>query len=117
VRTTKDPYLFFECSIGFGACSGLALTILLSCLHCVHRAKTSTGDVTGDVEERRVSAKQLLLDLERKLGPEKLAEVANAIKRWHQESIPELQVFLVEVLRGQTELLERFLDFLPKRRL
>jgi hypothetical protein len=93
------------------------VAILALCVLLPNRAKTSTGDVTGDVEERRVNAKQLLLDLERKLGPEKLAEVANAIKRWHQESIPELQVFLVEILRGQTELLERFLDFLPKRRL
>ena len=79
------------------------------------RSKTSVADVTGAVEERRVDAKQLLLDLEHELGKEKLAEVANAIKRWHHKSVTQLKVFLVHSLKGHPTLLERFVEFLPKR--
>ena len=79
------------------------------------RTKTGTSDVTGATEERRVDAKQLLLDIEDQLGKEKLAEVVNAIKRLHQKPISDLKSELVEVLKGHAELLQRFLEFLPRR--
>jgi hypothetical protein len=45
------------------------------------RFKTGIADVTGAVEDRRVRAKQLLLDVEQQLGKEKMAEVVDVIKR------------------------------------
>ena len=81
----------------------------------LHRTKTGTTEATGALEERRIGAKQLLVDVEEQLGKEKMAEVADAIKRLHQKSVAELKAVLVDILNGQTELLLRFQDFLPKR--
>ena len=67
------------------------------------------------MEHRRVDAKRLLLDLEQELGKEKLVEVAAAIKRWHHKSVTQLKVFLVHNLKGHPALLERFVEFLPRR--
>jgi uncharacterized protein YjgD (DUF1641 family) len=53
--------------------------------------------------------------VEEKLGKEKMAEVADAIKRLHHKSVAELKAVLVDILKGQTELLLRFQEFLPKR--
>jgi hypothetical protein len=89
--------------------------MILKCCSISHRAKTGTNDVTGALEERRVEAKQLLLDTAEEMGNEKMAEVADAIKRLHQQSVAELKIVLVDILKGHTDLLKRFIDFLPKR--
>lgn len=81
----------------------------------VCRSKTATGDVIGAVENRRVDAKQLLLEVEERLGKEKLAEVADAIKRLHQTSVTELRLHLFDILRGHPDLIQKFVAFLPAR--
>lgn len=79
------------------------------------RFKTGMADITGAVEERRVKAKELLLDVESQFGKEKMAEVADSIKHLHQKSITELKTNLVDIFKGDAEFQKRFLEFLPKR--
>ena len=80
-----------------------------------YRSKTGIDDVTGSVENRRATAKQLLLDVEAKLGAEKMAEVADAIKQLHRKSLLELKVVIVDIFKGNADFQQRFLEFLPKR--
>lgn len=79
------------------------------------RFKTGIADVTGAVEDRRVRAKQLLLDVEQQLGKEKMAEVVDVIKRLHRKSVAELKSLLVDILKDNAEFQHRFLEFLPNR--
>ena len=80
------------------------------------RPKTSISDLTGAVEDRRVNAKKLLLDIEAKMGKDKLIEVVAIIKRLNQRSIPSnLRAIIVDICSGHPEFEQRLLEFLPQR--
>jgi Paired amphipathic helix repeat len=81
----------------------------------IHRAKTTISDVIGAVEERRIIAKELLLQIQLELGNEKLLQIMEAVKLLHRSSVAELKERAVELLHDKPELLDRFLAFLPKR--
>lgn len=79
------------------------------------RSKTPTSDVVGVVEERRTSAKDLLVDVHQAVGPEKMAEICKAIKSLERGSIADLKERAGEILHGHPVLLDRFLEYLPKQ--
>ena len=81
----------------------------------IYRAKTAMSEVIGAVGERRITAKELLLQIQLELGTERMIQITDAIKALHQSSVPELKERAVELLHEKPELLDRFLDFLPKR--
>jgi hypothetical protein len=72
-------------------------------------------DVIGAAEDRRATAKELLLSIQRELGTDVMSQITEAIKLFHQRSVSDLKEKAVELLHEKPELLERFLDFLPKR--
>jgi len=72
-------------------------------------------EVIGAVEERRVAAKELLLQIQLELGTEKMTQIAEAIKLLHQSSVSELKERAVDLLHERPELLDKFLEYLPKR--
>ena len=78
-------------------------------------SKTGVSDVVGVVEERRSSAKDLLFDIQQAVGTEKMRQICRAIKSLQSKSISELKEHAVEILDSHPILLERFLDYLPKR--
>jgi len=78
-------------------------------------AKTAMTDVIGAAEDRRATAKELLLSIQRELGTDVMSQITEAIKLFHQRSVSDLKEKAVELLHEKPELLERFLDFLPKR--
>ena len=67
------------------------------------------------VEERRSAAKQLLLDIQRDLGKDKMAEVAGAIISLNQGSERESKEALLRILKNQPQLHQRLMEFLPRR--
>ena len=77
-------------------------------------SKTPVTDVLGVVDERRSSAKDLLIDIQNALGSEKLKLLCKAIKSLQSKSVQELKDRAEEVLHGQPLLLDRFLNYLPK---
>jgi hypothetical protein len=77
--------------------------------------KTSVSDVTGAVEDRRVAAKDLFLQVQSSLGSDAMNELASAVKLLRDGEIEEVKDVFVEVLKDQPNLLDRFLAFLPKR--
>ena len=79
------------------------------------RSETGTNDVTRVVEERRSSAKELLLDIQREMGKEKMAEVAGAIISLNQGSERESKEALLRILKNQPQLHQRLVKFLPRR--
>lgn len=79
------------------------------------RHKTGVSDVTHAVEERRLAARDLFLQVQAELGTQTLNELASAVKSLKDGSIEDLKETFVDLLREQPELLDRFLAFLPKR--
>lgn len=79
------------------------------------RSETGTQDVIGAVEERRSEAKEVLLDIQRDLGKDGLAEVAGAIISLHQGAEDESKEALVRILKSHPQHYERLIEFLPKR--
>lgn len=70
----------------------------------------------GAVEQRRISAKELLLEIQKAVGTEKLARVVSAVKALHDpSSVGDLKKVLVDILRNHPDLLERSMEFLPRR--
>lgn len=80
-----------------------------------NRARTAMPEVIGAVEDRRVAAKELLLQIQLELGSEKMTLIAEAIKLLHQSSVSALKERVVDLLHERPELLEKFLEYLPKR--
>lgn len=76
---------------------------------------TSTGDVTKAVEERRSAAKQLLLDIQRDMGKDKMAEVAGAVISLNQGSERDSKEALLRILKNHPALHQRLVEFLPRR--
>jgi hypothetical protein len=80
------------------------------------RSKTGSGAVIGAVEERRVAAKDLLLEVQAALGNDKLTQLINAVKALHDpSSVGNLKNVLVDLLKDHPALLERSMEFLPRR--
>jgi MinD superfamily P-loop ATPase len=80
------------------------------------RPKTAISDVAGAIEERRIKAKKLLIDVETQMGKDKLAEIVDVIKRFNQRSITtNLKAVIVDICNGYPEFEQRLLEFLPKR--
>lgn len=80
-----------------------------------NRQKTSVSEVTGALDDRRTLAKRLLLDIEDELGNEKMTEVAQLVKTFHQRPAIESRTRLLGILHGSDNLKQRMLEFLPKR--
>jgi hypothetical protein len=80
-----------------------------------HWSETSVAESTGAVEERRQSAKDLLLEVQKVKGKETMGEVAAIIRQLHTSYDAETKDALFSLLRGHPDLQKRFLDFLPKR--
>jgi hypothetical protein len=80
-----------------------------------HWSETSVAETTGAVEERRQSAKDLLLEVQKVKGKETMGEVAAIIRQLHTAYDAETKDALFSHLRGYPDLQKRFLDFLPKR--
>jgi hypothetical protein len=66
-------------------------------------------------EERRTSAKDLLVDIQQAVGAEKMAEICKAIKSLEQRSVADLKERAGEILHGHPVLFDRFLEYLPKQ--
>lgn len=79
-----------------------------------HWSETSVAEVTGVTEDRRQTAKKLLMDIENTLGKQVMGEVAEAIRQLHQSYTIELKDELFSLLDGQIHLQKRVMDFLPK---
>ena len=67
------------------------------------------------MEERRSAAKQLLLDIQRDMGKDKMAEVAGAIISLNQGLERESKEALLRILKDQPILHQRLVEFLPRR--
>jgi hypothetical protein len=65
------------------------------------------------VEERRLKAKELLLDVESQLGKTKALQVFQVLKDASDISMVEAKTKLLEILRGHKDFQSRFLEFLP----
>mmetsp|Transcript_87023 Transcript_87023/g.130488 ORF Transcript_87023/g.130488 Transcript_87023/m.130488 type:complete len:615 (-) Transcript_87023:44-1888(-) len=79
-------------------------------------SKTSISDVAGAIEERRIKAKKLLLDVEKHMGEEKLHQIVTVIKRFNQRSTTaNLKAMIVNICSGHPEFEQRLLEFFPKR--
>ena len=78
-------------------------------------SKTGVSEVVGVVEERRTSAKDLLFDIQQAVGAEKMRHICRAIKSLQSKSISEMKERVAEILDSHPTLLDRFLDYLPKR--
>jgi len=76
---------------------------------------TGTGDVTKAVEERRSAAKQLLIDIQRDMGKDKMAEVAGAVISLNQGSERDSKEALLRILKNHPALHQRLVEFLPRR--
>jgi len=85
-----------------------------SCLRW-SRSETGTSEVASAVEERRSAAKQLLLDIQRDLGKDKMAEVAGAIISLNKGSERDSKEALLRILKNQPHLHQRLVEFLPRR--
>lgn len=79
-----------------------------------HWSETSVGEVTGAVEDRRLTAKALLLDVQDTMGKDVMGEVAGIVRDLYRSYSIQSKKELFGLLRGQPELQKRFLDFLPK---
>jgi len=60
-------------------------------------------------------AKRLLLDIEDELGNDKMIEVAQLVKTFHQRSAIESRTRVLGILHENETLKMRMLEFLPKR--
>jgi len=79
-----------------------------------HWSDISPNDVTGALEERRQNAKAVWLLCQEKIGREKTGEVARVIRELQKDYDEDTKVELFALLKGQSELQKRFLEFLPK---
>lgn len=77
--------------------------------------RLGSSDVVGSVEERRVAARDLYLEVQSVVGSEKLMLLASAVKSLRKRPVEDLKETLVETLQDHPDLLERFMAFLPRR--
>jgi len=79
--------------------------------------KTSVSSLVVSLEERRVRAKELLLDVEAKLGRTKMLRVFEVFKNASDNettTVADCKTKLIEIFRGHRDFQTRFLEFLPQ---
>lgn len=71
----------------------------------------------GAAEQRRVLAKEFLVQTRDIVGPERYLLLANNLKLYHEKQldISQLRENILNVLKDRPELVERFNEFLPKK--
>ena len=79
------------------------------------RTKTGSSSLAVSLEERRVKAKELLLDVEAKFGRNKMMKVFEVFKHADETSIPECKNKLLEIFTGHQDFQSRFLEFMPQQ--
>lgn len=77
--------------------------------------KTATSTVATSLEQRRVKAKELLLDVEAKLGRNKMMRVFEVFRNADETGIAQAKTNLLEIFRGHQDFQSRFLEFLPQQ--
>ncbi len=77
--------------------------------------KTGSSSLAVSLEERRVKAKELLLDVEAKFGRNKMMKVFEVFKHADETSIPECKNKLLEIFTGHRDFQSRFLEFMPQQ--
>ena len=93
--------------------SGFSFVLFI--LFVIIRTKTGNSTVAVSVEERRVKAKELLLDVEAKLGRGKMMKVFEVFKTADESALVQSKTKLLEIFRGHQEFQSRFLEFLPQQ--
>mmetsp|Transcript_12283 Transcript_12283/g.18838 ORF Transcript_12283/g.18838 Transcript_12283/m.18838 type:complete len:682 (-) Transcript_12283:357-2402(-) len=79
-------------------------------------SKLQVSDSLSAMDDRRALAKELLKDIQFALGTEKMAKICKAIKAYNnRSSIVSLRDCVEGMLQNHPVLLERFVEFLPKR--
>ncbi|KAL3917182.1 MAG: hypothetical protein SGILL_004833, partial [Bacillariaceae sp.] len=81
--------------------------------YCRFKSSNATPNVSA--EERRVKAKELLLDVETQLGKNKAIHLFNVIKDFQESPLLESKTRILEILRGHKDFQARFLEFLPQQ--
>ena len=79
-----------------------------------HWSELSAADVASATEERRRTAKALLLDVHETMGRKVTAEIAAVLRELHESYDAKLKKHLFSLLIGHPELQQRLLEFLPK---
>jgi hypothetical protein len=67
------------------------------------------------LEMRRIKAKELLLDVEARLGRSKMIKVFEVFKNTDETALLECKNKLLEICRGHQDFQSRFLEFLPQQ--
>lgn len=84
-----------------------------------HRSKTGGGgpDEIGAVEQRRMMAKDFLVHVRDTIGLENYLQIVSHLKSFKSRSlsIPHLKDSAADLLKDHPELLEQFLEFLPRK--
>jgi len=74
----------------------------------------AVSSVAVSVEERRVKAKKLLEDVDKKLGRNKMMKVFEVFKNADETTMVQSKTKLLEIFREHQEFQSRFLEFLPQ---
>ena len=77
--------------------------------------KAGSSSFNVSVEERRVKAKELLLDVEANLGTETMLKVFGVLKNADETTLVQCKTKLLDIFRGHKEFQTRFLEFLPQQ--
>ena len=78
-------------------------------------SESAPSDMARATQDRRETAKQLMLQAHQVLGKTVIGQVANAIKELNRDDTPAARAALFNLLRGHTDLQRRFNEFLPKQ--
>ena len=79
-----------------------------------HFSETATHQVVGAAEARRQAAKCLLLDVQKAMGNQVMQQVAATVRELSKSYSSAMKNELFLLLKGQDQLQQRFLEFLPK---
>ena len=109
VRPTRRVFLtFFKFRF-------LAFLFLYSISPLCNRTKTGSSSLAVSLEMRRIKAKELLLDVEARLGRSKMMKVFEVFKNTDETALLECKNKLLEICRGHQDFQSRFLEFLPQQ--
>jgi hypothetical protein len=89
------------------------LFVLLFRCNC--RTKTGNSTFAMSADERRSKAKELILDVKKKMGSKKMLEVMKVIKKADETALGQTKAKLLEIFRGHKEFQSRFLEHLPQQ--
>jgi hypothetical protein len=86
----------------------------VSCRLC-NRTKTGSSSLAVSLEMRRIKAKKLLLDVEARLGRNKMMKIFEVFKNTDEMALLECKNKLLEICQGHQDFQSRFLEFLPQQ--